>query len=64
MPEAISEYERERRSKLEKLRAIGVDPYGGRVEGILPLKQIKEQYKPEMGHDGGPVIKAAGVYAE
>src|ERR1043165_3692325 len=56
----ISEYERERRAKLEKMRQLGVDPYGQRVEGIQPLKRIKETYKPEMGHDGGPVVKGAG----
>lgn len=60
MPETMSEYERERRAKLEKLRALGVDPYGGRIEGISALKSIKDQYKPEMGHDAGPVVKGAG----
>src|SRR5205814_9272670 len=55
-----SEYEAERRSKLQKLREIGVDPYGGRTEGIAPLAQIRQSYKPEMGHDAGPVVKGAG----
>lgn len=60
MEETISEYERERRGKLEKLRALGVDPYGQRTEGISPLAAIKSQYKQEMGHDGGPQVKGAG----
>src|SRR5262245_16993968 len=60
MDEAISEYERERRSKRDKLRELGVDPYGGRAEGVAPLSEIKAQYKPEMGHDGGPVVKGTG----
>jgi lysyl-tRNA synthetase, class II len=58
--EPISEYEQERRNKRDKLRELGVDPYGGRVEGVQPLSEIKSSYKPEMGHDGGPVAKGAG----
>src|SRR3954465_6192318 len=53
-------YEQERRGKRDKLRELGVDPYGGHVPGVRPLNQIKSEYKPEMGHDGGPVVKAAG----
>jgi lysyl-tRNA synthetase class 2 len=53
-------YEQERRQKLQKLRDLGVDPYGQRTEGLKPLAEIKASYKPEMGHDGGPVVKVAG----
>jgi lysyl-tRNA synthetase class 2 len=60
MSEAINEYEQERRQKREKLRELGIDPYGQREAGITPLANIKSQYTPEMGHDGGPVVKAAG----
>jgi lysyl-tRNA synthetase class 2 len=56
----ISQYEQERRQKLQKLRELGVDPFGGRVEGVTPLAQIKSSYSSEMGHDGGPVVKGAG----
>jgi len=55
-----SEYERERRSKREKLRELGIDPYGHRIAGIEPLATIKARYTPEMGHDQGPAVKAAG----
>src|SRR4051812_43704870 len=55
-----SQYEQERRAKRDRLRELGVDPYGARVEGITPLAEIKASYKPEMGHDAGPVVKAAG----
>ena len=55
-----SQYEQERRQKLQKLRDLGVDPYGRRTEGITPLGAIKAQHKPDMGQDGGPVFKAAG----
>jgi lysyl-tRNA synthetase class 2 len=53
-------YERERRDKAQKLRELGMDPYGGRVPGITPLAAIKAQYAPEMGHDAGPVVKGSG----
>ena len=53
-------YEKERREKLQKLRDLGIDPFGGRTAGITPLAQIKAMYNPEMGHDAGPAVKAAG----
>lgn len=58
MEESI--YQRERREKLQKLRELGVDPFGGRTAGLTPLAQIKAQYTAEMGHDTGPVVKGAG----
>ena len=60
MQEATSSYEQERRQKLQKLRELGVDPFGQRTEGITPLAQIKAAHKPEFGQDQGPVFKAAG----
>src|SRR5438477_6012896 len=60
MEDNISIYEQERREKRQKLRDLGVDPYGQRTEGIQPLAQIKALYTPEMGHDGGPIVKGAG----
>ena len=60
MEQTVSEYERERREKLERLRQLGIDPFGQRTAGVQALASIKEQYKPEMGHDAGPVVKGAG----
>jgi lysyl-tRNA synthetase class 2 len=56
----ISQYEQERRQKLQKLRELGVDPYGARTEGVTPLATVKASHKPEMGQDGGPEVKVAG----
>jgi lysyl-tRNA synthetase class 2 len=53
-------YEQERRAKRDKLRELGVEPYGGAAAGVQPLLQIKNAYKPEMGHEGGPAVKGAG----
>jgi lysyl-tRNA synthetase, class II len=60
MSDTINEYEQERRQKRETLRGLGIDPYGQREAGIIALAKIKSAYTPEMGHDGGPVVKAAG----
>ena len=60
MAETISTYEQERRQKRDALREAGIDPYGGASKGVTPLATIKASYRPEMGHDGGPVVKAAG----
>ena len=54
-------YEEERRAKLAELRdTLHQDPYGRRVDGIIALAAARDQYKPEMGHDGGPIVKVAG----
>ena len=53
-------YEQERRAKLQKLRELGVNPYGQRTAGLTPLAEAKATYKPEMGHDAGPDMKVAG----
>src|SRR5438067_2021997 len=60
MHESANQYETDRRQKLQKLRELGVDPFGRRTEGIQPLAQIKAFYRPAMGSDGGPVVKGAG----
>jgi lysyl-tRNA synthetase class 2 len=58
--ESSGHYEQERRQKRDKLRELGVDPYGQATAGVQLLKTIKEMYKPEMGHDGGPDVVGAG----
>src|SRR3569623_1812639 len=53
-------YEQERRAKLQKLRDLGIDPFGQRTSGTQPLAHVKAMYKPEMGHEGGPEVMVAG----
>ncbi|HYO07507.1 MAG TPA: lysine--tRNA ligase [Tepidisphaeraceae bacterium] len=60
MTEPPSEYEQERRDKLQRLRDLGVDPYGRRTDNVRSLADSKKLYQPEMGHDGGPVVTVAG----
>ncbi len=52
--------EADRRAKLEKIRALGLDPFGQRVDGLVALEAARLQYLPEHGHDAGPVVKVAG----
>jgi lysyl-tRNA synthetase class 2 len=58
--EPTSHYEQERRQKLQKLRELGVDPYGQHTAGVQSLAGIKALYEPGMGHDGGPDVIGAG----
>lgn len=60
MQESTNPYEQERRVKLEKLKALGANPFGQRTEGIRPLKDVRDAYRPDFGHDGGPVVRVAG----
>src|SRR6476469_8558885 len=53
-------YERERREKLQKLRELGVDPYGGRTADIKPLAEVRALHKTEFGQDGGPEVTVSG----
>jgi lysyl-tRNA synthetase class 2 len=60
MADPISSYEQERRLKRDKVRELGLDPYGQAGKGVTPLAGIRSSFRPEMGHDGGPMVKAAG----
>jgi lysyl-tRNA synthetase class 2 len=44
----------ERLRALEKLRALGVDPYGERFEGVAPISSVSEQSK-EQGSGEAPL---------
>jgi lysyl-tRNA synthetase, class II len=60
MAEPISTYEQERRQKRDALRQLGLEPYGHAAKGVTALASIRSSYRPEMGHDGGPIVRAAG----
>ena len=60
-PDDLSIYERERRDKREKLRAMNLDPYGGRTEGVQPLEDVQAHCTSRnSGQDGGPISTVAG----
>jgi lysyl-tRNA synthetase class 2 len=60
MSDEANQYEIERRDKRQKLRDLGLDPYGQRTPGIQPLAEVKQLYKTEYGHDSGPLVKVSG----
>lgn len=53
-------YEQERRGKLQKVRDLGLDPYGRANAAVRPLAEIRGMFREEMGHDSGPVVTVAG----
>jgi len=68
-PAADSDLVADRRAKLSKLRdELGIDPYGGRVDGLEPLAQARNRYdeqadqdaKADPGNDQRPIVKVAG----
>ncbi len=49
----LSEQEQVRREKLEKIKALGVDPYPAALYPVnASTKEIKENYKEEVAEDG------------
>lgn len=44
--EEVNDLMRERRRKLDALRAAGVNPYGGKVEGLRSVASVMEPFTP------------------
>jgi len=42
----IGEYERNRLEKVEKIRQLGIDPYGGVFSPTQPIQAVRDQYDP------------------
>jgi lysyl-tRNA synthetase class 2 len=60
MDQDIGTYEQDRRAKLQRMRELGIDPFGGRVAGLTSVAQVRAAHKSEFGQDGGPVFNVAG----
>lgn len=41
---STNKFEQQRREKLQKIRELGRDPFGGRFEGAFPAEQVKAAY--------------------
>ena len=51
----------DRRRKLERMRdELGVDPYGGRTEGLCDLASARQLFEPEKQDDARSVVAVAG----
>ncbi len=54
---SISEYESNRRDKLNRLRELGIDPYGQRFDNTEAFEKIKQKYDPNNEQQ---IVTAAG----
>ena len=65
---SLPQQEADRRQKLTRLRdELGVDPYGGRIDGLLTVEAARRLYDPETdraqqagGEDARPHLRVAG----
>ena len=62
----MSDQTEDRRAKLDKIRALGVSPYGGRFVDLTPHERIRAAAEPleiqpgQIVEDAGAVFRAAG----
>ncbi|MBN2211784.1 MAG: lysine--tRNA ligase [Sedimentisphaerales bacterium] len=56
-PQTMNEYEQARREKLGKLRELGVNPFGGRFDGVEPLAAVRAKHDPANEEQ---VVRGAG----
>ncbi|MHC4221094.1 MAG: lysine--tRNA ligase, partial [Planctomycetota bacterium] len=45
--ENINKFEQQRQQKLQQIRDMGIDPYGGRFEDVESADQIKGRFKED-----------------
>ena len=43
--EDISKFERQRQQKLDRIKQLGIDPYGGKYDDAEPAEDIKGRFK-------------------
>ena len=53
----VSKFEQQRQLKLSQIRELGIDPYGGRYDGVESAEDIKSKYRQD---DQSLRAKAAG----
>jgi len=51
-PQKIDRFERDRLVKLEKIEALGLDPWGQRFDNHQPIAKVREMAPEESGVDG------------
>jgi len=56
-----AQLEKARRDKLEKLRGLGIDPWGRRFDGVQPIAAVRAAGEPlDKAADDGPTVRVAG----
>jgi lysyl-tRNA synthetase class 2 len=58
--EDVSKFERQRQEKLSRIKELGIEPYGGRYEGVEPAEDVKHRFKDD---DPTQQAKCAGRIA-
>jgi len=58
-PTKVDRLEQERLKKLDRIEALGLDPWGGRFDGHVPIQQARGQAPDEPGIDG-ETVRVAG----
>lgn len=59
MPAKMSNLEKQRFDKLEKIRALGRDPWGQRFDDHQPIADVRPECPEESG-EAGPKVRVAG----
>ena len=50
-----------RRDKLDRLRALGVDPWGHRYDGAMPIAEVRDRgERLDKADENGPKVRVAG----
>ncbi len=60
MSEAIDKFEADRRAKLDKIAALGLDPWGQRFTGRQFIGPVRELWIEGTEHGKGPKVRVAG----
>ncbi len=55
----VDKYEQDRRAKMEKLAALGIDPFGQRFPDRQHIGDVRALWKDDYG-DEGPTVRVAG----
>jgi lysyl-tRNA synthetase class 2 len=58
--EANDKYEADRRAKLERIAALGVDPWGQRFSGRQAIGPARKLWRDGAEHGKGPKVRVAG----
>ena len=58
-PQKMDRFEKARLEKADKIREMGLDPYGQRYDGHRPIAEVRPLCPEETGEEGESVRVAA-----
>jgi len=60
-PSTAAQLEKARRDKLDRLRTLGIDPWGRRFDGVAAIAEVRRRGETlEPGAEDGPTVRVAG----